>query len=253
MELRNFNFSRFVESLMVTSDEKFLVFAHHLCVLDALSDALSKKKLRYVRIDGSTKSEIRNEIVQNFQSDPCIRCAILSIKACGAGITLTAASVVVFAELDWTPSSILQAEGRAHRIGQERQVKSLFLIAPGTADDIIWEKLKEKQRNLSKVGLVANNERLSQNMESSTFEAGPSTSGANNSRISDIFQPKQSDISTSSESFLTCKSAFDDDDEFLKDFDFDAISQAEKEKAKIPQEVAEILDGINFDEEDDFL
>jgi len=77
----------------------------------------------------------------------------LSITAANAGITLTAAQLVVFAELHWNPSILSQAEARAHRIGQENPVVIQYLLAPGTADDSIWPLLQEKQNILGEMGL----------------------------------------------------------------------------------------------------
>ena len=65
---------------------------------------MKKKKVGYMRIDGSVNPEKRHERVTNFQHNDKIRVAILSITACSQGLTLTAASTVVFAELTWTPS-----------------------------------------------------------------------------------------------------------------------------------------------------
>jgi len=70
--------------------------------------------------------------------------AILGICAAGVGITLTAASTVVFAELHWTPGVILQAEDRVHRIGQKCSVNVHFLLANGTVDDFIWPSIVHK-------------------------------------------------------------------------------------------------------------
>lgn len=75
-----------------------------------------KKKVGYIRIDGSVNAERRHERVTAFQHDETIRVAVLSINACSQGLTLTAASNVVFAEMTWTPSIMAQAEDRAHRI-----------------------------------------------------------------------------------------------------------------------------------------
>ena len=76
-----------------------------------------------VRIDGKTSQERRPEIVRQFQEDPTIRVAVLSLTACGVGLTLTAASHVIFAELYWVPGIMMQAEDRAHRIGQKSTVR----------------------------------------------------------------------------------------------------------------------------------
>lgn len=66
-------------------------------------------------------------------------------------------------------STIIQAEARCHRIGQENEVKIYYLIAPKTADDIIWNMLNKKQKNLEKAGLVSNVENLIKNIKKSTF------------------------------------------------------------------------------------
>lgn len=70
--------------------------------------------------------------------------AVLSLTAASTGLTLTSANMVVFAELYWTPSVLLQAEDRVHRIGQEREVKIVYLIASGTLDDLMWPLIGDK-------------------------------------------------------------------------------------------------------------
>jgi SWI/SNF-related matrix-associated actin-dependent regulator 1 of chromatin subfamily A len=70
----------------------------------------------------------RHEAFRRFQTDEGIRCAVLSMTACGTGITLTAASDVVFAELHWTPAILQQAEDRCHRIGQAQSVNVRYII-----------------------------------------------------------------------------------------------------------------------------
>lgn len=83
---------------------KFLIFAHHQVMLNAIEDIVKKKNLKYIRIDGSTTSDQRKYFISKFQFDDSYVCAILSITAANAGITLTAASLVLFAELHWNPS-----------------------------------------------------------------------------------------------------------------------------------------------------
>ena len=97
---------------------KFLVFAHHLPVLNGVEECVKAKKAKYIRIDGGTPSSERQRLVSVFQQQADVRVAVLSITAAGTGLTLTAAHTVVFAELHWTPGVLLQAEDRAHRIGQ---------------------------------------------------------------------------------------------------------------------------------------
>lgn len=123
---------------------KVLVFAHHQVVLDSISMDVAKKGLRSVRIDGSTASRSRDEQCRLFQENDDVVVAVLSMTAAGIGITLTAASVVVFAELHWNPGTLKQAEDRAHRVGQKDSVFVQYLIANGTADDILWPLIQKK-------------------------------------------------------------------------------------------------------------
>ncbi|KAM6332716.1 DNA annealing helicase and endonuclease ZRANB3 isoform 1-T2 [Podargus strigoides] len=131
--------------MMLENDKlKFLVFAHHLSMLQACTEAVIENKVRYIRIDGSVPSAERIHLVNQFQKDPDTRVAILSIQAAGQGLTFTAATHVVFAELYWDPGHIKQAEDRAHRIGQCSSVNIHFLIAKGTMDTLMWAMLNRK-------------------------------------------------------------------------------------------------------------
>jgi SWI/SNF-related matrix-associated actin-dependent regulator 1 of chromatin subfamily A len=96
----------FIDTLL-DNNAKFLVFAHHMDMLDALENHLKKAKCGYIRIDGKVPAERRHQHVQSFQTDLSIRCAVLSITAASQGLTLTAASCVVFAEVFWTPSIMI--------------------------------------------------------------------------------------------------------------------------------------------------
>ncbi|XP_065095308.1 SWI/SNF-related matrix-associated actin-dependent regulator of chromatin subfamily A-like protein 1 [Ochlerotatus camptorhynchus] len=138
---------------IIKEKQKFIIFAHHIQMLDAISKYLSKQKVDHIRIDGTTRTDLRSQLVDKFQTKESCRAAVLSLKACNAGITLTAAQLVLFAELDWNPSILAQAESRAHRIGQESAVVVRYLLAKGTADDIIWTMLQKKQNILNKAGL----------------------------------------------------------------------------------------------------
>ena len=104
-----------------------------------------------MRIDGATPTGIRQKLVDEFQNDEGTRVAVLSIKAAGMGLTLTAASLVVFGELSWTPGDIVQAEDRAHRIGQVNSVDVKFLCAKNTVDDVMWGSVQNKLENLGQV------------------------------------------------------------------------------------------------------
>ena len=136
--------ARVAEILESGSGNKMLFFAHHHCMLDAMTNALRAARVPHVRIDGTTPSLERAIAVRRFQEETELRVAVLSIQACGQGITLTAASDVVFGELHWVPAAMLQAEDRAHRIGQKHPVNVRYLCAAGTLDDIVWPAVSRK-------------------------------------------------------------------------------------------------------------
>lgn len=125
---------------------KFIVFAHHTKMIDALDQYVtSKLKLGLIRIDGGTPQADRQALCKRFQSDSnnC-RVALLSITAAGVGLTLTKATVVLFAELYWNPGSLLQAEDRAHRIGQRNSILVSYLLAKKTLDESMWKTIRRK-------------------------------------------------------------------------------------------------------------
>ncbi|XP_056168318.1 uncharacterized protein LOC115690629 isoform X3 [Syzygium oleosum] len=131
---------------------KFLIFAHHQPMIEAIHEfLLKKKKVGCIRIDGSTPAVARQALVTDFQEKDAIKAAVLSIRAGGVGLTLTAASTVIFAELSWTPGDLIQAEDRAHRIGQVSSVNIYYLLANDTVDDIIWDVVQSKLENLGQV------------------------------------------------------------------------------------------------------
>ncbi|XP_074158000.1 DNA annealing helicase and endonuclease ZRANB3 isoform X2 [Sminthopsis crassicaudata] len=134
----------YIKMMLQNDSLKFLVFAHHLSMLQACTEAAIESKIRYIRIDGSVPSSERVYLVNQFQKDPDTRVAILSIQAAGQGLTFTAATHVIFAELYWDPGHIKQAEDRAHRIGQSSSVNIHYLIANGTLDSLMWGMLNRK-------------------------------------------------------------------------------------------------------------
>lgn len=131
-------------SYLIQNDCKFIIFGHHMDMLDAIEETVTKEKVKYIRIDGSTNEKKRHQGIEIFQTDKECKVAILGILAAGQGITLTAASTVVMAEMAWTPGVMIQAEDRAHRIGQAKSVNIHYLFGPGTLDEFIWPKVHAK-------------------------------------------------------------------------------------------------------------
>lgn len=86
-------------------------------MLDILEDFMTKKKYVFFRLDGSCNIADRRDMVAEFQVNPKIFAFLLSTRAGGLGVTLTAADVVIFYDNDWNPTMDAQATDRAHRIG----------------------------------------------------------------------------------------------------------------------------------------
>jgi SWI/SNF-related matrix-associated actin-dependent regulator 1 of chromatin subfamily A len=142
---------------LLESDKKFLLFAHHQTMIKHLSELLEKQKVKYILIDGKTSSLARKTCCDEFQTSDQIRVALLSITAANTGLTLTAAQLVVFAELFWNPGVLTQAEDRAHRIGQTDSVTIQYLVALNTADDKLWPMIQKKLDVLNEAGLSKDN------------------------------------------------------------------------------------------------
>jgi SWI/SNF-related matrix-associated actin-dependent regulator 1 of chromatin subfamily A len=126
-------------------DRKLIVAAHHHDVIDGIMDAAAENGWKPVKITGQNSAEERQAAVDAFQNDPTARVFVASIQAAGVGITLTAASHVIFAELDWTPGNISQMEDRAHRIGQIETVLVQHLVIAGSIDARMARTIISKQ------------------------------------------------------------------------------------------------------------
>jgi SNF2-related domain/Helicase conserved C-terminal domain len=96
-------------------------------------------------ITGETPNEDRQAAVDRFQTDPICKVFIGTIRAAGVGLTLTASSTVIFAELDWTPGNVTQAEDRCHRIGQADSVFIQHLVLSGSLDERMAQIIIDKQ------------------------------------------------------------------------------------------------------------
>lgn len=125
--------------------EKILIFGHHKDVLKPIAEAFNA-----VMITGETPATDRQGICDRFQTDPRARVFVGSIRACGEGLTLTAATLVIFVEEDWTTGKVSQAEDRAHRIGQQDVVTVKHYVVPGTIDAKMLKTTLEKQEIIDK-------------------------------------------------------------------------------------------------------
>lgn len=127
---------------MLENVNKVVVFAHHKDVVEHLSNAL--QPFGVVTLTGSDSIKQKQEAVEKFQKDPAIRVFIGNILAAGTGHTLTAAQHVVFAELDWVPGNVKQAEDRCHRIGQTDTVFVYHLVVDNSLDVILANTIVAK-------------------------------------------------------------------------------------------------------------
>jgi len=136
---------------IVEQDEKVIVFTQYTETLKNTVEELKKNKIKTVSLSGSDNSTARQKAVDAFQNDPKTKVIVANIKTGGVGITLTEASTVLFIDMEWTPALHSQAEDRAHRIGQQRQVNVHYFIAKGTVDEDIVELLEKKQQVIQKI------------------------------------------------------------------------------------------------------
>eukprot|EP00928_Gymnodinium_smaydae_P098250 TRINITY_DN9099_c0_g3_i1.p1 TRINITY_DN9099_c0_g3~~TRINITY_DN9099_c0_g3_i1.p1 ORF type:complete len:570 (+),score=126.89 TRINITY_DN9099_c0_g3_i1:343-2052(+) len=127
---------------------KTLVFSQFTQYLDLISAALKVEGFRHARLDGSTNVDARAHIVQEFQrEDSGIDVFLLSTKAGGVGLNLTAADSVALMDLSFNPHDNRQAEDRVHRLGQTRPVSVHYFVCSGTVEESVLRV------NLSKLSL----------------------------------------------------------------------------------------------------
>ena len=132
------------------STERLVLFCHHHDVEDGILAALADAGIKAVLHRGGLSQDEKQASVDSFQNDPSVRVFVGSIQASGVGITLTAASHVIFAELDWVPGNVTQAEDRCHRIGQRDSVLVQHLVLDGSLDARMAHILVAKQAVIEK-------------------------------------------------------------------------------------------------------
>ena len=141
-----------LETLLEQVDEvldgghKALVFSQFVRLLDIVKQRLERRKTTFEYLDGKTRD--RKSRIDRFQTDPDCRLFLISLKAGGLGLNLTAADYVFILDPWWNPAVEAQAVDRAHRIGQTRRVFAYRLIASGTVEEKILE-LQESKRELA--------------------------------------------------------------------------------------------------------
>jgi ATP-dependent helicase STH1/SNF2 len=124
---------------------RVLIFFQMTQVMDIMEDYLRFRDLKYMRLDGSTKADDRQSMLKDF-NDPesDYFCFLLSTRAGGLGLNLQTADTVVIFDTDWNPHQDLQAQDRAHRIGQKNEVRILRLITSESVEEVILERAHQK-------------------------------------------------------------------------------------------------------------
>lgn len=123
---------------------RVLLFSQFTTVLDIMEVFLKRKKIKFLRLDGSTPVVERQRLIDEYNSDKGIFVFLLSTKAGGLGINLTSANVVILHDIDFNPYNDKQAEDRCHRVGQTREVQILRLISKDTVEEAMLKCSQEK-------------------------------------------------------------------------------------------------------------
>ncbi|TKS85193.1 Lymphoid-specific helicase [Collichthys lucidus] len=125
---------------------KVLIFSQMTSILDLLMDYCYLRDFQYSRLDGSMSYVDRDENMTKFSKDPEVFLFLLSTRAGGLGINLTAADTVIIFDSDWNPQADLQAQDRCHRIGQTKPVVVYRLVTANTIDQKILERASAKRK-----------------------------------------------------------------------------------------------------------
>ena len=114
--------------MMQSNGDRVLIFSQFTMMMDIMEKFLKIRGHRYLRLDGQTPVQERQYLIDEFNNDPEIFIFILSTRAGGLGINLTAANTVILHDLDFNPYNDKQAEDRCHRMGQTKEVKIIRSI-----------------------------------------------------------------------------------------------------------------------------
>lgn len=128
------------------NDHRVLVYFQMTKMMDLMEEYLTFRQHKYIRLDGSSKLDDRRDLVHDWQTKPEIFVFLLSTRAGGLGINLTAADTVIFYDSDWNPTIDSQAMDRAHRLGQTKQVTVYRLLAKGTIEERMRDRAKQKEQ-----------------------------------------------------------------------------------------------------------
>lgn len=124
---------------------RVLLFSQMTRLLDILEIYLRMHDYKYLRLDGSSKTDERGTLLKEFNAqDSPYFLFLLSTRAGGLGLNLQTADTVIIFDSDWNPQMDQQAEDRAHRIGQKKEVRVFVLVSVGSIEEVILERAKQK-------------------------------------------------------------------------------------------------------------
>jgi SNF2 family DNA or RNA helicase len=129
----------------ITPNHKVLIFSQFVSMLNLIRNELVKEKIKHTYLTGSTRN--RSEVINQFQTDDETRVFLISLKAGGTGLNLTAADYVFLVDPWWNPAVENQAIDRCYRIGQQKNVIAVRLLCPNTVED----KIQRLQQNKTKL------------------------------------------------------------------------------------------------------
>ncbi|KAL8996383.1 MAG: hypothetical protein Q9169_004106 [Polycauliona sp. 2 TL-2023] len=138
--------------------DKVLVFSYNVKLLKMLQMLFKHTSYNVSYLDGSMSYEDRAKIVDDFNSDPAEFVFLISTRAGGVGLNITSANKVVVVDPNWNPAHDLQAQDRAYRIGQVRDVEVFRLVSAGTIEEIVYARQIYKQQQAN-IGYTASTER----------------------------------------------------------------------------------------------
>ena len=129
----------------IATGHRVLMFFQMTQIMDIMEDFLRFRNMRYMRLDGDTKADDRTSLLKDFNAeDSPYFVFLLSTRAGGLGLNLQTADTVIIFDTDWNPHQDLQAQDRAHRIGQKNEVRILRLITSDSIEEYILEKAHQK-------------------------------------------------------------------------------------------------------------
>jgi DNA excision repair protein ERCC-6-like 2 len=151
---------------------KVLVFSHSVRLLKMLQMLFTSTSYTVAYLDGSMKYDDRYNVVSDFNSDPSQFVFLISTRAGGVGLNITSANKVVVVDPNWNPSYDLQAQDRAYRIGQTRDVEVFRLVSQGTLEEIVYARQIYKQQQASIVYNASSERRYFQGVQDRSDKKG---------------------------------------------------------------------------------